>query len=473
MPTTQAVPWRRGRIPSRTVPLPASAEAIAPAREKSRWNLAFLGLLSLLFIQYTSLEQMFPALQRFELGKLAVAVAFLGLLLSAESRRPAAGPVRWLDTCLALFLLVSLFSGVLSDYTSNAISQLINTFQWCMIYFLISRIAGRRWQLYVVMLLIMLLNLKLAQFSIRSFHSAQAAGVNAEALAAHGEGAGSTAFFGNAGDFGVAMCVVWPLAGAMFVGEVRRWRKWFFALCFFAFLGAIVATSSRGAMVGAGLIAFAGFMRSSKRGVGLLMMLLVVLAFFVFAPQASRNRMEAALHPHSDPTANDRLELWHAGMAMFAGHPFLGVGPGNFAPEYLSEHPLLEREHRLMAIVPHSIYVETLSELGIIGLIVLAAVCSLVPVLNARTRKLLRSAGVEKSRRFEYNLAWGLDLALIGYLVSGAFITVLYYPHLWILLGLTAAVHSAATQETEQAPTPPRMARRPGTLRRRAAAPVP
>lgn len=465
MPTTQATPYRhRKTVPPRARP---AAEAVSPTREKSKWNLAFLGLLFLLVIQYTSLPQMFPALQRFELGKLAVAVAFLGLLLSPESRKPAGNPVHRLDACLVLFLLVSLLSATFSEDTANAVSALFTTFQWCVVYYIISRVASKRWQLYVVIFVIMLLNLKLAQFSIRSYHADLAAGASAQDLAGKGEGAGSTAFFGNAGDFGVAMCVVWPLAGAMFAGEARRWRKWFFAVCFLAFLGAIVATSSRGAMVGAGLIAFTGFMRSSKRVVGLLMIFLVVLAFFVVAPEASRERMASALHPHSDPTSADRLDLWHAGMAMFANHPLLGVGPGNFAPEYLAEHPMLARQKKLMAWAPHSIYVQALSELGISGFIPLIAIWSLVPVLNSRTRKLLRNRGQEKTRAFEYNLAWGLDLALIGYLVSGAFITVLYYPHLWVLLGLTAALYSAVVQDEPAARNERTPIRKPKGVRRR------
>jgi putative inorganic carbon (hco3(-)) transporter len=452
-PLAQTAALRKGRTPFRAA-TPVTREAIAPSRDKSKWNLAFLGLLAWIVIQYTSLPQMFPVLQHFDVAKLAVAATFLGVLLSPESRRPAPGPVHWLDACVVLFFLVSLLSAATSAYASDAISQLIDTFQWCVIYFMISRIAGKRWQLYVVMFLIMLLNLKLAQFSIRSFRADQAAGASAQVLAARGEGAGSTAFFGNAGDFGVAMCVVWPLAGALFLGEARRWRKWFFAICFFAFLGAIVTCSSRGALVGAAVIAFAGVIRSSKRVMGLLMMLLVVLAFFVVAPKASRDRMQSALHPHSDPTSNDRLVLWHAGIAMFESHFLLGVGPGNFEPEYVSENPRLARLRKLMAIVPHSIYVEALSELGIAGFIPLLALWALVPVLNARTRKLLRSKGAEKEHRFEYNLSWGLDLALVGYLVSGAFITVLYYPHLWVLLGLTAALHSATALQVVRATSP-------------------
>ena len=44
-------------------------------------------------------------------------------------------------------------------------------------------------------------------------------------------------------------------------------------------------------------------------------------------------------------------------------------------------------------------------------------------------------------------MALGLDLGLVGYLTSGAFLSVLYYPHLWILLGLSVAANRCLTNK--------------------------
>jgi O-antigen ligase len=438
------------------IPITGESEIMSPrsvvsaSSPAAKWDVAFWGLLGYLVIEYSRLSEMFPALQPLQLGKVAVALAVGGMILSMGNRRPSPGSVRSLDACLGFFLFVSLLSASFADYQESAWLQVMNTLQWCVIYFIVSRIASSTWRLRVFVFVLLLLNLKLAQFVIRHYVTVRSMR-GEEFLAVHGVGAGSTGFFGNAGDLGVAMCVVWPLAGAMFVAETKRWRKWFFAVCFFAFLGAIVASSSRGAMVGAAVVALVSFLRSPKRIVGAFMMLGVVLAFFLIASGASRARMQSALDPEHDKTADDRLDKWRAGMKMFSEHPVLGVGPANYAPEYSSEHP---RWQRLMAAAPHSIYVEGLSELGIGGFVPLLCIWLLLARLNARTRKLLRSAGPERCRGFEYHLSWGLDLALVGYLVSGAFLTVLYYPHLWVLLGLSAALHRATVGEVsaDQAP---------------------
>jgi hypothetical protein len=68
--------------------------------------------------------------------------------------------------------------------------------------------------------------------------------------------------------------------------------------------------------------------------------------------------------------------------------------------------------------------------------------------LNARTREYLLKRGDGKQKEFEYHLAMGLDMALVGFLVSGTFLTVLYYPHLWVLLGISAGLNTAVAAKS-------------------------
>ena len=63
-------------------------------------------------------------------------------------------------------------------------------------------------------------------------------------------------------------------------------------------------------------------------------------------------------------------------------------------------------------------------------------------VVNHQTRRMLRP--LRERGKFMSSMAHGLDAALIGYLVSGFFVTVLYYPYFWINLAMTVALHNAA-----------------------------
>jgi hypothetical protein len=79
------------------------------------------------------------------------------------------------------------------------------------------------------------------------------------------------------------------------------------------------------------------------------------------------------------------------------------------------------------------------AELGLGGLVVLVGLIVLVFRRNYQTRKIFVEAGLEDP--WILCFAHGLDLSLIGYVVGGFFLTVLYYPHLFIISSLTFALH--------------------------------
>jgi O-antigen ligase len=211
-----------------------------------------------------------------------------------------------------------------------------------------------------------------------------------------------------------------------------------------AFTGAVIASGSRGALLGIGIVAGVNWLRSLKRMMSVGLVLIVIVMFVYVAPEAYRNRFTSALHPEEDPTASLRLSLWKSGMRMFHDHPLLGVGPGNFGSQFDSRYDASTQVAGTWA--PHSIYVQSLSELGLLGTLPLLAVWILFFRMNARTRKMLLSLSEDARRSFEFRLSWGLDLAMVGFLTSGAFLTVLYYPHLWVLLGLSAGLHTACAK---------------------------
>jgi hypothetical protein len=111
--------------------------------------------------------------------------------------------------------------------------------------------------------------------------------------------------------------------------------------------------------------------------------------------------------------------------------------------------------------LPHNIFVQAGAELGYTGLFAFLLLIGYTFVTNYRTRRL---AGRSPGNRFLFCMAYGLDGALVGYLVSGFFVTVLYYPYFWINFAMTVALHRAAMEQwgrARQAVLPPQ-----ATLRR-------
>jgi putative inorganic carbon (hco3(-)) transporter len=404
------------------------------------WSLAFFAILSYLFVEYTRLPSMYPRLQSIPIAKLLVVLTAVGLLTSArpQSNQRQSSSSGSLDLAILAFLgaciLSALFSG-LSDMQS-----LIGMITWAVIYFLISRTLTGPWRLRIFILLLLLLCLKLSQFEIRDYVTQQAFGRSADFLDKHGVGAGSSDFFGNGEDFGVAMCVVWPLAGSLFFGERKKLVKLFLLVCFVSFMISIFLCGSRGAVLGAAVAAMTLWVTNPKRIVGAAMVLFFVLGTFYFLPGATGERMRSALHPNQDETAQMRFSLWGAGIHMFEDHPLFGVGIGNFSTSYLNDYN--GQTLTPTVFVPHSIYVQALSETGLVGSVPMLMIWFFFLRVNSRTRKHLKALGMAHRKSFEYRVSIGLDLAFVGYMVSGAFITVLYYPHLWYLLGLNVALHN-------------------------------
>lgn len=409
-----------------------------------RWDLAFVGLLFYLVIEYTRLSAMYPSLASFQIGKVAVALCVVGLILAprANTRRPVTA--LWMDRVLLLFIVVTLFATLLAVYQDRAWDGFFDVLRWFVIYFLVTRILTNRWRLRVFLLTMLILNLKLAQFVVRNYAMYRAAGVEGWVLAKFGVGAGSTGFFANASDFGVGMCVIFPVAGYLFFAQEKKHIRLLLFVSGVIFLAAILVCGSRGALVGALAAGAAALIKNPRKSAALLMLTMVLVGVVYFLPEASKERVESGMEWEQDKTASHRIYLWKQGLKMFRDYPIFGVGPHNY-PIVRFEH-YRENDPAPGPYAAHSVYIEALTELGIVGVTPLIVLFGLFFRLNSLTRKHLLATDPAGKRSFYYCLAYGLDLGMIGFLASAAFVSVLYYPHIWILMSLSASLNAVATQ---------------------------
>jgi putative inorganic carbon (HCO3(-)) transporter len=416
----------------------------ASARPEPRWDLAFVGILLYAIVEYTRLPAMFPALQPLRVGKVAVGLAALGWMLAPRRAGTSNWHIRRIDITLALFLITSVISAVFANYQDHAWDGVVDTLEWLVIYFLISRTLITAWRIRVFLLLLLLLNLKMAQFVIRYYHR-QIEHYSEMVAVTQGSGVGSGGYFADSADFGVAMCVIWPLATLIIFSERKRIMRYSLLAATVVFLVAIFVCGSRGAVVGAGAAMLVAWVRKPRKLVAVVMAGLFALGIVLALPQASKERFRSAWDWENDATASSRVKLWKVGLKMFVDHPLVGVGPQNFRYVRANQYASVEDIGRMY--VAHSIYIQTLAELGLPGIVLLVAVCGFYVRLNGLTRKqLVIERGDSARQSFEYCLAQGLDLSLVGYLVSGTFVSVLYYPHLWILLGLCVGLHAAGAK---------------------------
>jgi putative inorganic carbon (HCO3(-)) transporter len=422
---------------------PEDANVPEPAApQEKRWDLAFFGVMLYVLVEYSRLPAMYPILGVLHLGKVAVISGLLGYLMSGQSGNQVRRSIRHIDVTFIWLLAAAFLSSLIAEFRELAFSGWLDGIVWFAIYLMLSRVVSTSWRLQLVILLFLLLNLKLGQFVIRGYAQGSASATDQVVFVSNGVGAGSTGFFANSADLGVAMCVAWPIAIALLFARPKFLTRMVAWASTFACLGAILLCGSRGAVVGAAAIALGAWVKTPKKLIALFMVILVAAGIYLVLPEASKKRFEAAQDPESDKTAHHRLELWKAGLRMFGDHPIFGVGLNNYRWVRYYHYPIPVMGW--IPSVPHSSYIQGLSELGLVGFPPLIVLWISYFRLNKKTRKILTRAGPEERRSYEYCLSVGLDLAMIGFMVSGAFVSVLWYPHIFVLLGLGAALHQIA-----------------------------
>ena len=136
---------------------------------------------------------------------------------------------------------------------------------------------------------------------------------------------------------------------------------------------------------------------------------------------------------YEDTSLRGRSSEMLTGLAMFAEHPILGVGAGNYKPNYQRYAQLIGIEFRAEARDPHSLYVQLLAETGILGTVAfLAMAFFLLDALNKAC------AAIEKSPRLADWLPWisAYRFAILSYLLTSIFLHNAYIRYLWILIAM-------------------------------------
>jgi O-antigen ligase len=176
-------------------------------------------------------------------------------------------------------------------------------------------------------------------------------------------------------------------------------------------VGGLAATLTRGAWLGfvAGVLALS---LTVRKGRGLLIGGLVVLAFGALAGPATLRQRLVSMTNAEDATLREREYMWRSGFAMWRERPWLGFGPGGVKREYTAYALPAAVKKRTGHL--HNTPLQILVERGIVGL---GAWLAIWVVFYARAIPLLRRLPATASR--ERALVAGGLAAVTGFLVAG------------------------------------------------------
>jgi putative inorganic carbon (HCO3(-)) transporter len=254
-------------------------------------------------------------------------------------------------------------------------------------------------------------------------------------------------FLGDGNDFSLSLCILMPLAMLLALHSQGMKRMAYFAVMGIVLL-AIIATQSRGATLGIAAVFGYLWLQSSRKALGVVAILLAVVVVLIYAPPVYFQRMGTITNYENESSAEGRIHAWRAGTRMAANN-VLGVGAGNFPnsfPKYRSE----DAPTRWMTA--HSMYFLILGELGILGLLLLLKlIFGNVRANRDLHRELMKDATgpprkargkppaapeVSPELKRAQTILHFMTASMLGFAVAGAFLSVAYYPHIFVMTGL-------------------------------------
>jgi O-antigen ligase len=307
---------------------------------------------------------------------------------------------------------------------------------WLILFFLVTHVVNTPRRTLLFWGLFMLWSLKMSQHGTRIFV------MRGFTFSSWGA-TGAPGWFQNSGEFAIQMCIFLPMALHLVLGlrhTLPRWKLWgLLALLPGTALISLLASSSRGGQLG--MVAVLVFMvgQTKRKVQGLAITAVVLVGLWQVLPAEQKDRFETM---GDDGTSQTRLTYWEDGIEIMQENPALGIGFNNWLPYY-------HRFYNPVGELPHNIFVEAGSELGYTGLLGFVALIVATFVVNFRTRRLTQV--IPDWGPMLRNMAYGLDGALIGFMVSGFFVTVLYYPFFWVNLAFTAALWETTRRAARKA----------------------
>lgn len=271
--------------------------------------------------------------------------------------------------------------------------------------------------------------------------------------------------------WGQVLLATIPLVLYRLVREVHQAKKILLGISLLLILLAMIYTESRGALVALAAITPLIALDMRIKPINMLIGILLFFGLLSILPARYTQRF-ATLNVFfkneeyglaEDESISGRRDVMLAGLAMFRDNPLLGVGFGNYSAYYwdYASRLGLESSFTLSEVDdgvrhPHSLYIEIISETGLLGLLAFVFFITTLFIELLRVRK--------KFQNFAFYADWSswvtaTIMSTLTFLISGMFLHGIFFRYIWMLIGLgMAAISISDNAKTFQLPANNRIA---------------
>ena len=392
-----------------------------PDRRQQAVNALFIGVMAYLVIEFGRPQSYLPVLAYLKLGMIAsLTVLVLWVRVIPRERLDA---IAWM---FLAFIVLSVLS----------VLYVVNHYWWLQttlllaVYFVVFFLAG---------------SVVFRDADRRASCVALLVGLHvwlAVYVLTH-DGKGPDSFLGDENDAALALNAVLSFALIRAGDHASSGRRrWIYGVAASLMVAAVIATQSRGGFVGLAICLLGWIWFSRHRTRSLVLLAIAVGTMAVLAPQTYWNDVRSISDTH-DETRKERLNHWRWGWVIFKENPVLGIGVNNY-PWRVGEAQAQDADYipgwtrSFAGRAAHSMYFQLLPEYGLAGSSLFVGMCFMAFRRHRKIMARIQSADTVATRpTIAYVDSASVMLALMAVLATGAFISILYYPQIWLLLGLS------------------------------------
>lgn len=252
----------------------------------------------------------------------------------------------------------------------------------------------------------------------------------------------------NIGDnnhFGLAILLVLPTLIYLRQYSVSPFVRLGLAVAIAINVVGVMATNSRGALIGLLAVGFTMFLRSKNKFGIVIVFLIVAGTAAALAPERWYGRMSTIGNAEEDGSFMGRVNSWKLHFMVALDRPLTG---GGFSPmedpaiwaAYLPAVQALDFIPTGKPSVPlaaHSIYFQTLGDTGFLGF---GCFVGMIFVAFANLRRVSKLARDNPELEWAHGLAESMRFSMIAYTVSGAALSMAYFELYYIIITLISVL---------------------------------
>lgn len=249
--------------------------------------------------------------------------------------------------------------------------------------------------------------------------------------------------FGDNNQLAIVIILGIPLLIYLYQYSAHRLLRLVLAAGIVLSIAAVIATHSRGGFVALFLMLLTIALASRRKWLGFVLIAVGLAGAVVFAPDSWSERMNTIKEAENDTSFMSRVVAWKVSSAIALDRPITGGGfHAVQSPDVWNAYR--GREGLLAfwetpywpetAYAAHSVYFETLGDMGFIGFFIFLAILANAFHTLFRVRRSARRLGEE--------YAWARDLAamlaasMVGYVVGAAALSLAYLELMYMLVML-------------------------------------